>query len=215
MILEKYLSDSESDNYPGEEGDSRKRQGSPTDHATQSRKRSRIAILEDRMESVLQIMCSKFYELKQPNTEFDGNRSEESHSDSELSDVESTYLDNRSERFSLWKNPELGKIPLPKQGKEFQINLESLSLAPQVKESEPLIPAPTLEINAQGIECQKLGTTNWNTIRYKDVQKKLHASPVFNSLKVNCQLEGLLQKSYSQTLLTRVGELTGTIIHGL
>lgn len=94
-------------------------------------------------------------------------------------------------------------------------DLEALSLAPQVKEKEALIPPPTPDIKAQGIFCQKLGSTSWNRIRDKEVQKKLQASPVFDSLKVNAQLEGLISKSYNQTLLERIDELTGTVTHGL
>ncbi|XP_044577013.1 uncharacterized protein LOC123260123 [Cotesia glomerata] len=94
-------------------------------------------------------------------------------------------------------------------------DLEALSFDPQVKEKEPLIPPPTPEIKVQGIACQKLGSASWNRIRYKEVQNKLHAVPVFDSLKINTQLEGLVSQSYYLTLLERMDELTGTLTHGL
>ncbi|CAG5035579.1 unnamed protein product [Parnassius apollo] len=49
--------------------------------------------------------------------------------------------------------------------------------------------------------------------QYRDL--KLHASPVFDSLKVNTHLEGLVSKSYNQKFLERADELTGSLTHGL
>lgn len=84
-----------------------------------------------------------------------------------------------------------------------------------VKECDPVIPEPDKEIKSQGIDCQKLNSTAWNKIKYKDVQKKLHALPVFDTLKVNSELAPLTQKSFAQTLLANSDSLTGTVVYGL
>lgn len=75
-----------------------------------------------------------------------------------------------------------------------QSMLDQLSLDPQVKENDPVIPLPDPVIKKQGLECQKLGSQLWNKIRYKEVQKKLQAAPVFDTLKVNPHLLGFGSK---------------------
>ncbi|CAG4929936.1 unnamed protein product [Parnassius apollo] len=66
-------------------------------------------------------------------------------------------------------------------------DVETLSFAPQVKKAAlyPSVP----EIKAQGISCQKFGSLGWNRIRYKEVQKKLLTSLVFDSLKLEYRTE--------------------------
>ncbi|KAI5636446.1 hypothetical protein NE865_10866 [Phthorimaea operculella] len=68
---------------------------------------------------------------------------------------------------------------------EDEIIEEELDFLPDVKEAEPAIPEPSANIKAQGIACQRLdGRDGWNRIRYKEAEKKLHASPVFSALKL-------------------------------
>lgn len=88
-------------------------------------------------------------------------------------------------------------------------------MLPEVREAEPSIPSALPEIEAQGEKCQKLGAAGWNNIKYKDIQKKLHAYPVFDSLKVNDQLKNLGKNSYTETILTRTDLTLGSITHGL
>ncbi|CAG4960433.1 unnamed protein product [Parnassius apollo] len=62
---------------------------------------------------------------------------------------------------------------------------EDFDWTPTTRQQEPLIPTPSQHIATQGTECQRLGDISFSQIRYAEVQKKLHASPVFGSLKVN------------------------------
>ncbi|XP_044580459.1 uncharacterized protein LOC123267486 [Cotesia glomerata] len=169
-------------------------------------KRSRIAQLEERMENMFHVLLDKI-ENKNAENEWSVGSSEESDGES-LSDGDPT-IDQIADA-TAWKAPEL----MPTQEKQ-PVSLEALALVPQVKESAPAVPPPAPEIKAQGLECQKLGTASWNRIRYKDVQKKLQASPVFDALKVNSQLESLAPKSFANSMLERAEEMAGTITHGL
>lgn len=91
----------------------------------------------------------------------------------------------------------------------------SFDFSPKTKEQEPSIPEPNAEIKLQGISCQRLGESSWNKIRYADVLKKLHASPVFSSLSVNAQLKHLLPSNPHSDFLERTEGSYGTISHGL
>ncbi|CAH0551341.1 unnamed protein product [Brassicogethes aeneus] len=71
---------------------------------------------------------------------------------------------------------------------------------PKTKEQDLVIPAPRHNILEQGRECQRLGQLSFNKIRYSDVHKKLHASPVFSALKEQLS-------KYDATL--------GPILHGM
>ncbi|CAG4981286.1 unnamed protein product [Parnassius apollo] len=62
---------------------------------------------------------------------------------------------------------------------------EDFDWTPTTREQEPLIPTPSQHIATQGTECQRLGNIPFYQIRYAEVQKKFHASPVFGPLKVN------------------------------
>ncbi|XP_012269133.2 uncharacterized protein LOC105693654 [Athalia rosae] len=173
-------------------------------------KRSRVAFLENRMDEMFSILCEKIEKLKKPEVhplsyESDVSMSEKENLGSE--DSESIASGIESQGSAAWKAPSFEHS----QGGD----LDALALTPQVKESEPSIPVPTPEIKAQGLSCQKLGTPNWNKIRYKEVQKNLQASPVFDALKVNSQLGGLTQKSFSQSILVKMDAMAGTITHGL
>lgn len=158
-------------------------------------------------------MCEKIEGIQKTRTE---NVSEDEGADldkdeDEISESDSsTPSEHQSQASSAWKAPILAI------SEESQpVDLEALSLTPQVKEKEPAILPPTPEIKEQGLNCQKLGTSGCNKIRYKEVQKKLQAAPVFDALKTNGLLEGLLNKSFSQSLLEKVDEMAGSMTHGL
>lgn len=91
---------------------------------------------------------------------------------------------------------------------------EDFDWTPTTKQQDPLIPAPKPHIAAQGTECQRLGNITFNQIRYAEVQKKLHASPVFGPLKVNPILTTYGSPS-NQEHLIRMDYTLGTISHGL
>lgn len=89
----------------------------------------------------------------------------------------------------------------------------SFDFAPQIKEQEPAIPNPLPDIKDTGMQCQRLGTSSWNKIRYIDAQKKIHANGVFNKLQVNHQLHqpvGVLSET-----LEKMDASFGFICHGL
>ncbi|XP_063981848.1 uncharacterized protein LOC135164959 [Diachasmimorpha longicaudata] len=92
---------------------------------------------------------------------------------------------------------------------------QRLAWDPLVKECERPIPEPKSAIRAQGIRCQKLGSSAWNKIRYLEVQKRLGASPVFNALKVNNELTNVSPSTYRQAIMAKTDLLTGTLSHGL
>lgn len=165
-------------------------------------KRSRISMVEERMENMFQVLLDKIENRNAENEWSDGSADD--------SDDDSVSEQEVSVDPVGWEAPAL----MPTQEKP-TVNLKALELVPQVKESAPTVPPPDPEIKAQGLECQKLGTPNWNRIRYKDVQKKLQASPVFDALKVNSQLESLAPKSFANSMLERAEEMAGTITHGL
>ncbi|CAH2016736.1 unnamed protein product [Acanthoscelides obtectus] len=62
------------------------------------------------------------------------------------------------------------------------------TFSPVTREIEPTVPRADPVIETQGMKCQRFGEETWNKIRYVDAQKKLHASPVFSTLKVNSSL---------------------------
>nr|CAI5827641.1 unnamed protein product [Callosobruchus analis] len=88
-----------------------------------------------------------------------------------------------------------------------------VDFSPITKEKEPAIPLPKPHILIQGKECQRLGLSSFNKIRYSEVQKKLQAAPVFSALHVNPQLNFLT--SASQDYNAKMDSCLGTISHGL
>nr|CAH7762536.1 unnamed protein product [Callosobruchus chinensis] len=72
---------------------------------------------------------------------------------------------------------------LQSSANQFEIEFE-----PATKEAEPSIPKADPKTAELGVKCQRLNTSNWNKLRYGEVQKQLHAAPVFTPLKINPQL---------------------------
>nr|CAH7759631.1 unnamed protein product [Callosobruchus chinensis] len=103
-------------------------------------------------------------------------------------------------------------------GNEQNPNVEAQDwdiFSPITKESEPAIPRADPLIEKQGLKCQRFGEASWNKIRYNETQKKLHASPVFGSLRVNPILSHNAQPSGSRETLAKCDLALGTIVHGL
>lgn len=163
-------------------------------------KKSRFDLLEDKMFEMFSSLKNEIQTLQErPSTSkerIESDSGEEYWSDNMQEEEE----DSREGSGSVASVPFL---------------VEEMEFEPQVKEAEPHVARPDPEIWRQGVNCQKFHSTGWNNIRYKEVQKKLEASPVFSALKVNPQLEEINQKSYSQTLLIKSDLTLGTITHGL
>ncbi|KAL4720728.1 hypothetical protein ACJJTC_004445 [Scirpophaga incertulas] len=145
-------------------------------------KRSRIGILEEKVDNLINIITRQTRAASATSVSTITSESDKNNKSS--SDIESSFQ-------------------FPPYSGEYNGNKSAVfNFDPEVKEDEPSIPVPSETIKAQGIACQKLGSSSWNRIRYKDVQKRLQASPVFNTLKhVNDQLCSLTPKSFHSNLL--------------
>lgn len=94
----------------------------------------------------------------------------DSHSENHTEDEETEPLwENEFEEEGSWAPPSL----LPEMEEE---NME-IDFRPITMEQEPSIPAPKPAILQLGKECQRLGTTSFNKIRYSDVHKKTTGIP--------------------------------------
>ncbi|XP_011309354.1 uncharacterized protein [Fopius arisanus] len=163
-------------------------------------KRARLEALENRMDMMFKILCEK-----------KERKCVDAASDKENSFSASASEDSSEEEGS-WTAPDMGWSEQPHLSESGD---GDLVLIPQVKVCEPPIPEPDSKIKADGLACQKLGTAAWNQIKYKEVQKKLQAAPVFDALKINNQLGALAPKSFAQTLLAKSDSSAGTLTHGL
>ncbi|KAL4714273.1 hypothetical protein ACJJTC_009625 [Scirpophaga incertulas] len=154
---------------------------SETEESTPA-KRSRIGILEEKVDNLINVITRQTRAASATSVSTITSESDKNNKSS--SDIESSFQ-------------------FPPYSGEYNGNKSAVfNFDPEVKEDEPSIPVPSETIKAQGIACQKLGSSSWNRIRYKDVQKRLQASPVFNTLKhVNDQLCSLTPKSFHSNLL--------------
>ncbi|CAH2016615.1 unnamed protein product [Acanthoscelides obtectus] len=89
------------------------------------------------------------------------------------------------------------------------------TFSPVTREIEPTVPRADPVIETQGMKCQRFGEETWNKVRYVDAQKKLHASPVFSTLKVNSSLYNNGHASPMTDMLSKSDLAFGTISHGL
>ncbi|CAH1986522.1 unnamed protein product [Acanthoscelides obtectus] len=89
------------------------------------------------------------------------------------------------------------------------------TFSPVTREIEHTVPRADPVIETQGMKCQRFGEETWNKIRYVDAQKKLHASPVFSTLKVNSSLYNNGHASPMTDMLSKSDLAFGTISHGL
>lgn len=111
------------------------------------------------------------------------------------------------ESVSSWKPPDFN-LPSTSTGAK-----PSFDFSPVTREQEPIIPEPEPNIKAQGLDCQRLGSSSWNRIRYIEVQKKLQASPVFSQLLTNHGLNS--QTTPYSEFLAKSDSTFGTLCHGL
>lgn len=89
----------------------------------------------------------------------------------------------------------------------------SFAFGPSTKEMEPAIPPPAPEIEALGIECQRLNSSGWSKIPFAEAQKEIQASGVFGRLKVNPEIER--RPSAKDDILAKMDGTLGCITHGL
>lgn len=86
---------------------------------------------------------------------------------------------------------------------------------PTICEAEPKFPKPDPIIAEQGRKCQRFDDESWKNVRYADVQKMFHATPVFSALKVNSILASTTPSWTSLSHLERTDTTLGAISHGL
>nr|CAH7719260.1 unnamed protein product [Callosobruchus chinensis] len=91
------------------------------------------------------------------------------------------------------------------------------TFSPVTREIEAAIPRTDTVIEQQGLKCQRLGENSWKKIRYAGAQKKLQASPIFSTLKINSSLYNAYQPQSTsmKDILSKNDLAFGTIIHGL
>ncbi|KAL4720276.1 hypothetical protein ACJJTC_001383 [Scirpophaga incertulas] len=168
-------------------------------------KRSKVDELEQKMDNMFSVLMEKIESLQSDNRSMQDEMSDPDDSDKENYPF---YTDSVSEA-TTWKAPPLD----PALEIEQEEDMDVLDFRPRVKEAEPPIPEPLPHIKLEGIECQRLGKEGWSRLRYKEVEKKLHAAPVFSTLKINTELGGIL--NYPSTLAAKQDGILGTIVHGL
>ncbi|KOB64681.1 Uncharacterized protein OBRU01_21716 [Operophtera brumata] len=87
--------------------------------------------------------------------------------------------------------------------------------SPNTAEAEPKLAKADPQIAEQGRKCQRLGDEGWKNVRYADVQKTFHATPVFGALKVNSVLATNTPSWTSLGQLEKTDLTLGAITHGL
>nr|CAH7718718.1 unnamed protein product [Callosobruchus chinensis] len=173
----------------------------PQDSDRPPKKSSRLDMLEQattELRSMMEVILDRL-----PQKSAEGHISTLSNENAEdaFSDISLGASDQPS--LGSWVAPSLGHVPMI-----------DIDLTPRTLEQEPLIPAPKAAIEAQGIECQRFGQPTFNRILYADVQKKLHAAPVFSALQINQQIKHLAPSPASD-ILTKSDMSFGLICHGL
>lgn len=171
-------------------------------------KRSKVDALEQHMNQMFATLMERMDSLGEKKRDRTPSRLAEY-------PEESSDEENHPPDLSRSTSPDDWQAPLV--GSDFnvspnQVDLPELEFLPNVKEAEPAIPTPSEHIMAEGIACQRFGSDAWNRIRYKEVEKRLHASPVFSTLKINAELTELGPASGH---LSRQDGMLGTVTHGL
>ncbi|CAG9792962.1 unnamed protein product [Diatraea saccharalis] len=159
---------------------------------------ARIGALEQRVEDMFSIILERLEPRQRDDPE----------SDKENESYDEVEISSEASNSPSWHAPPLDLSDWHGEGNE-----RELEFLPSIKEADPLIPEPSAELKCEGIECQRLGTESWNRVRYKEVEKHLHAGSVFSALKVNTEL-GTLASQPSPSMNKQEGML-GTITHGL
>ncbi|XP_060801333.1 uncharacterized protein LOC132901969 [Amyelois transitella] len=166
--------------------------------SAKSRKISRLEKVEKDQQE-MKVMMEQFVQSFQPTHT-------ESYSDD---DSVSQYLSEEEVDISQQAAPSPKPWVPPTADEE-----EEFGWSATTKQQDPSIPAPKPNIAAQGSECQRLGDISFNQIRYAEVQKKLHACPVFAPLKINPILTTYVSSAGHENLV-RTDYALGTITHGL
>ncbi|KAF6198242.1 hypothetical protein GE061_007989 [Apolygus lucorum] len=85
--------------------------------------------------------------------------------------------------------------------------------APTTIEREPEVPEPDAVLQAQVVDCLRLGHSSWDRIRYTDAEKKLKHGGSFRPLQSNHQLTAASHdKEFS---LRQQERIMGNILYGL
>ncbi|KAL1447259.1 hypothetical protein WDU94_005581 [Cyamophila willieti] len=121
---------------------------------------------------------------------------------SALDSSPSPSSDSQSSETEDWEPPSM-----------FSDTEPEFSFGPSTKEMEPSVPLPAPELEALGIECQRLNSGSWAKIPFLEAQKDIHASGVFSRLKVNPEMEGRL--SAKDDILAKMEGSLGILTHGL
>lgn len=82
-------------------------------------------------------------------------------------------------------------------------------------ETEPKLAKADVKIAEQGRKCHRFGDEGWKNIRYAEVQKMFHATPVFSALRVNSALAATTPSWTSLTYLEKIDTTLGALTHGL
>lgn len=98
---------------------------------------------------------------------------------------------------------------------ELQSTELSFDFTPTTTEREPKIAKAGTKAVEVGRDCQKLGQSGWNNVRFADIQKQFQATPIFTSLKANNLLASVTPKWKSVEILERFDLTLGAITHGL
>ncbi|KAI8428780.1 hypothetical protein MSG28_007454 [Choristoneura fumiferana] len=174
-----------------------------------SKRQDRLSRLEEN-HMVLKEMLESF--MKKFETPFDSQ--ENSACESTDEDSASAYSSENNgppvteksstQATSAWKPPE------PPLGSD-----DDFDWQPCTKPQDPVIPNPKPHIAEQGVKVLRLGDTTYNQIRYVEVQKRLHAAPVFGTLKANPVLVKHITPNPVQDQLGKMDYVLGTVVHGL
>lgn len=100
------------------------------------------------------------------------------------------------------------------EGEELIIEPDiSFAFEPSIKELEPIVPPPSVGIEAQGIECQRLNSSGWAKIPFAEAQKEIQAGGMFSRLKINPEIEA--HPSKEGELLANMDGTLGVLTHAL
>ncbi|XP_069356171.1 uncharacterized protein [Maniola hyperantus] len=94
-------------------------------------------------------------------------------------------------------------------------NIPKCDFSPCTTEAEPKLTKADPNLVDQGRKCQRLNEDGWKNIRYADVQKTFHATPVFSALKVNNHLATITPNWNSTAQLEKTDMTLGAITYGL
>ncbi|XP_069360185.1 uncharacterized protein [Maniola hyperantus] len=94
-------------------------------------------------------------------------------------------------------------------------NIPKCDFSPCTKEAEAKLTKADPNLVDQGRKCQRLNEDGWKNIRYADVQKMFHATPVFSALKVNNHLATITPNWNSTAQLEKTDMALGAITYGL